>query len=343
MGKKLAIVAAFAVVVLTCISYARAEVVIDTVTVGDPGNTPDDEIMSQDGTTGYGSVDYEYRIGKSEVTNDQYAEFLNAVAASDPHSLYDTDMSFGYGGIARSGSDGSFTYTAIAEKGDFPVVFVSRDDALRFANWMHNGQGSGDTEDGAYDMSLGADIVRKPGAQVFLPSEDEWYKAAYYKSGGIDAGYWDYPTQADDPPTSETPPGTDMVNGSANYDMVVGTMIDVAAYVGGHSGSAYDTFDQGGNVWEWNEAVLGEFRVYRGVRGGSFGSDSRTLNADYRFVFGSGLNGADGIGFRVAEASWPDLDGDGDVDLFDFSLFQARFAGDLSVFPSLQAQLTGPQ
>ena len=84
-------------------------------------------------------------------------------------------------------------------------------DALRFANWMHNGQPIGvqdasTTEDGAYDMSLGAAVVRKAGAKVFLPNEDEWYKAAYYKGGGTDAGYWDYATQSDTIPTLEAPP-----------------------------------------------------------------------------------------------------------------------------------------
>ena len=66
-------------------------------------------------------------------------------------------------------------------------------------------------------MLLGYDVVCKPGALFFLPSEDEWYKAAYYKGGGTNAGYWDYPTQSDTAPTAELPVGTDMVNGSANY------------------------------------------------------------------------------------------------------------------------------
>ena len=37
-------------------------------------------------------MDYAYSISKYEVTNTQYAEFLNAKAASDPLGLYSTSM-----------------------------------------------------------------------------------------------------------------------------------------------------------------------------------------------------------------------------------------------------------
>ena len=93
-------------------------VTFDWVTVGDPGNPSDTEVMS-DGTTGYGSVGYVYRISKHEVTNAQYAEFLNAVAKTDTYALYDSRMGNpnpvdgGYGGITRSGISGGLTYSAI--------------------------------------------------------------------------------------------------------------------------------------------------------------------------------------------------------------------------------------
>ncbi len=185
-------------VVLWLGPVTQAEVVIETVTVGDLGNADDTQ------GDGYGGVDYEYRIGKYEVTNAQYAEFLNAVAASDPHGLYNTGMAGGFGGITRSGSSGSYVYSTIAGRANMPVNFVSWYDTLRFANWMHNDQPTGaqdptTTEDGAYDMALGSSVVRKPGALMFLTSEDEWYKAAYYKGAGTGAGYWDYPTETDDP------------------------------------------------------------------------------------------------------------------------------------------------
>ena len=94
---------------------ATQAVTFDWATVGNPGNTPDTEVMN-DGTTGYGGVDYTYRISKTEVTNAQYTEFLNAVADTDTNSLYNTSMdSTTFGGITRSGSSGSFTYAVKAD------------------------------------------------------------------------------------------------------------------------------------------------------------------------------------------------------------------------------------
>src|SRR6185295_16310335 len=100
--------------------------------------------------------------------------------------LYNTSMGSGseFGGITRSGSSGSYTYSAIAGRENMPVNFVSCFDAIRFANWMNNGQGSGDTESGAYTLlggtatpSNGFTVTRNAGATTFLTTEDEWYKA----------------------------------------------------------------------------------------------------------------------------------------------------------------------
>ncbi len=290
--------------------FTQSPLKMEWVTVGDPGN--DDDIY------GYGGVAYPYRIGKYEVTNAQYAEFLNAVAATDTYGLYNASMGSGYGGITQSGSPGSFTYTTIAGREDMPVNHVSWYDTLRFANWLHNGQPTGaqdasTTEDGAYDMSLGSSVVRKPGALVFLPSEDEWYKAAYYKGGGTSAGYWDYPTQSDTAPTAENPPGIDP-NGSANYDNVVGDLTGVGAYTAKPSDSPYNTFDQGGNVWEWNEAVING--SYRCLRGGSFDINIDILHAGTRsFTEPSIDNGS--FGFRVA--GLVDCNGNGIPDICDIS------------------------
>ncbi|MCP4246446.1 MAG: formylglycine-generating enzyme family protein [bacterium] len=318
---------AVAVVVSACVSTAQA-LVMDWVTVGDPGNVDDTH------GAGYGGVAATYNIGQYEVTNSQYAKFLNAVAASDPNGLYNVSMGSGFGGITRSGSAGSYTYSPIGGRGNMPVNFVGWYDTLRFANWMHNGQPTGaqdpsTTEDGAYDMSLGSDVVRKSGARVFLPSEDEWYKAAYYKGGGTDAGYWDYPTQGDTSPVAEGVPGTDFVNGSANYNWVVADTIYVGSYTAKPSDSAYGTFDPGGNVWEFNEALIGS---YRGLRGGSFINPEGILHAAHRYYYYP--TGEDSsVGFRVAAVPGPectfDGDGDGDVDLDDFALFQAAFTGPL--------------
>ena len=297
MRKCMTIVAVVvAVMALACVSGAQADTIIDLVQVGNPGNVNDTH------GDGYGGVAYTYNIGKYEVTNNQYAEFLNAAAASDPYSLYSTSMGSGYGGITRSGSSPNYTYSAIAGRGNMPVNYVSWYDTLRFANWMHNSQGSGDTEDGAYNMALGSSVVRKPGALVFLPTEDEWYKAAYYKSGGTNAGYWDYPTRSDNAPRAENPPGTEMINGSANYAWIPGNLTDVGAYTAKPSDSAYGTFDQGGNLWEWNEAlVTGSSRV---LRGGAFDYSASGLRAASRGYSVPTYEG-DILGFRVAAVPEP--------------------------------------
>jgi len=261
-------------------------VTIDWVTVGDAGNAPDTRYGS------YGAVAYEYRIGMYEVTAAQYCEFLNAVAATDTYGLYNANMwTSTYGcKIQQSGSSGSYTYSVAADRANRPGNYVSFWDAARFANWMHNGQptgaqGPGTTEDGAYiNVGNQATFARVANALFFIATEDEWYKAAYYKGGGLNAGYWDYPTRSDTPPTAELPPGTDLVNGSANYHSVVGNTTPVGAYMAMPSASAYGTFDQGGNLWEWNETSIG---AERGLRGGAWpeylGPPAYTLSAPARF------------------------------------------------------------
>ena len=69
------------VLTLALVPAAFSAVIMDYVLVGDPGNP-------NDPTTGYGGVNYSYAIEKYEVTNAQYAEFLNTKARSDPFSLY---------------------------------------------------------------------------------------------------------------------------------------------------------------------------------------------------------------------------------------------------------------
>ena len=81
----------------------------------------------------------------------------------------------------------------------------------------------------------------------FLPTDDEWFKAAYHKNEGLSGDYWEYPTRGDLAPTASSPPGdTNSSNyGSAfNYPGSVGTVTDVGAY--SQSVSSYGTFDQGG-------------------------------------------------------------------------------------------------
>jgi formylglycine-generating enzyme required for sulfatase activity len=272
-----------------------AAVTIDWVSVGGPGNAAD--------TTGYGAVATAYLISKHEVTNAQYAEFLNAKSAADPLGLYNTAMGFGLGGITRSGSSGSYRYGTIAGREDRPVNYVSFYDSLRFFNWLNNGQGTGDTETGAYTLlggmaipSNGLTVTRNAGASIFLTSEDEWYKAAYYDV--VSTSYFDYPTGSNTPTTCTIPGAT---ANTANCAGAVGDLTEVGSYTG--SASPNGTFDQGGNDWEWNESIL-DTRSLRGLRGGSYLGNPTLPGASIRSR-GDPSAESIGVGFRVASIPEP--------------------------------------
>jgi formylglycine-generating enzyme required for sulfatase activity len=158
---------------------------------------------------------------------------------------------------------------------------VSWFDAARFANWMTNGQGGPETtETGAYTLNnatSGNAVAVNPGAAFRLPTENEWYKAAYYsptKDGA--GGYYAYATQSNDAPSNTIGSGTNQANWNTGSYSVTGSdayyssqnyLTDVGAF--SDSGSSYGTFDQSGNVYQWNDldglASSGEFR---GLRGG---------------------------------------------------------------------------
>ena len=316
-------------------SSASAAVTIDWVTIGDPGNAAQsaaNRTHSAPGGDGYGAVDYEYRIARNETTATDYAKFLNAVASTDTYGLYNTGSL-----IIRSGTNGSYNYTVASGAENMPITYVSWFDAARFANWLHNGQPTGvqnasTTEDGAYTLNgaVNGIITKNVGATVWIPSENEWFKAAYYDPTHISGagGYWLHANQS-----NSMPGNTIGVEGAANYGKI--TIVDpippptsysshnyvgidaeyeipleqswyydvlseVGAY-GSGSQSYYGIDDMAGNVEEWNDAVNG---LSRGLRGGSWSSDtffsfSSELSSSNRS--GSGPSGESSyIGFRLA-------------------------------------------
>lgn len=273
---------------------------IEWVTVGDPGNPPD-------AATGRGAVAGPFQISKHEVTIGQYAEFLNAVAKNDPHGLW-------HGGlpIARTGDPGAFAYAAAAGREREPVVRVTFLDCMRFANWLHHLQGAAPadpaqlTETGAYDIAAGGGLAaRAPGARAWIPNQDEWYKAAYHQphaAGGPAGHYWRYPTKSDAQPTAgkagdASPNVANFMLGEADARalMPVGSFPNAA----GH----YGTFDQGGNAWEWVEAIV--FDTQRMLRGGSGAGSHEKLLAVTRSSASPTRRYPD-VGFRVARAMPPE-------------------------------------
>ncbi|MEI8369596.1 MAG: SUMF1/EgtB/PvdO family nonheme iron enzyme [Planctomycetia bacterium] len=283
------------------------------VTVGNAGNAND--------KTGYGAVAYEYQIGKYDVTIGQYTAFLNAAdpSGTNPNGIYFSDMGtdLNIAGITyTAGAATGAKYSVIDNAGDSsnrPITYVSWLDAARFANWMTNGQGSGSTETGAYNLATappGVAPAKSPGAAFYIPNENEWYKAAYYSpnyGGDGVPGYYAYATQ------SNTAPGN--VVGSlanqANYNNGVFSvtqsssnsrsqnyLTDVGAFT--NSGSFYGTFDQSGNVFQWND-LDGDSGSSRGVRGGNWNyNGAYFLTSSYSVSLDPSIQVGSFIGFRLA-------------------------------------------
>jgi formylglycine-generating enzyme len=288
-----------------------APMAIDMVTVGDPGNTAD--------TTGdpnpAGAVADAFRIMKYEWTNQQYTDFLNSVDANgtNPNSVYNTNMgSNARGGITNTGTTNGSRYATKPNMGDKPVNFVSWFDAARVSNWLMNGgTNSSSTETGAYTLTggqtSGTAPAVNPGATFYIPTENQWYKAAYYKGGSTNAGYWNYATQSDTPPTAVTSGSTGIgSSGStgnfANYNLAAdwNSQDGNVTTVGTNGGaSAYGAFDMSGNVFEWND-LTGAAGSSRGLRGGDWNFyDPFYLSSSLSISYDpSDENGS--IGFRLA-------------------------------------------
>ncbi len=290
---------------VSIVSSAHA-VTIDWVTVGDPGNNND--------TNGFGFVADAFQIMKFEWTNTQYVDFLNAVDPSgvNPNDIYNTNMgSDARGGISfTSGAASGSKYAVITNMGDKPMNYVSWWDAARVANWLQNGQGSGSTETGAYTLSGGTSGIApavNPGASYFLPTENQWYKAAYYKGGSTNAGYWDYATKSDTAPTAVTANSTGVGSAGstgnfANFNLAAdwNSQNGNVTTVGTNGGaSAYGAFDMSGNVWELND-LAGAAGSSRGIRGGGWNNTASFLSTAAGSRTTDPSNDNNNVGFRLA-------------------------------------------
>ena len=263
---------------------------IDSVSVGNAGNAADI-------TTGYGAVDYNYRIGKYEITNAQWNAFT--ALSGNP-----------------TGNDGGYNLGSYYFFRDDrqPANNVSWYEAAQFCNYLT----SGDKSKGVYLFNgnnvnpgsfLGVDRVAAKntyGVIYVLPTRNEWYKAAYHKNDGITGNYWLYPTQ------SNVIPSNDLINpdpgNNANFYQN-GFTIGSPSYVTSvgefeNSESAYGTYDQGGNISEWNETLDGSLR---GMWGGSFDSyasalwSSPLINYDADAPYEEVIS----FGFRIASIPEP--------------------------------------
>jgi formylglycine-generating enzyme len=236
---------------------------IDFVTIGNAGNAAD-----TGGTPGCGAVSYGYRIGKYEVTNAQWNTFTAAAGAPTGN---------GYG----------YDYSAWFTGAQQPTNNVSWYEAAQFCNYLTSGQ----KYSGAYQFDqsgnfLGIDRVSSIstyGTTYVIPTENEWYKAAYFKPNG--SGYSLYANGLNTIPAAD--------NGWNYFGGLYGDPWDVGTGTQEQNG----TFDMMGNIYEWDEALFGSVRVIRGgtylhsldynLKSSSFGSYEPSEASSF-------------IGFRVA-------------------------------------------
>ena len=262
---------------------------IEFATIGDAGNAPDSKGTPEIA----GSVPYDYRIGKYEISR-VIVEKANAAAGL---GITLSDMS-SYGGNGPNQ----------------PAAGVGWVEAARFVNWLNTNAGYSAAykfDAGGFTIWQSSDVGFDPNnqfrnafAHYFLPSSDEWYKAAYYDPAG--KHYFKYPTGSDSVPTPTlggSAPGTAVYIGSnpnsEDYQQLVGPAEITQA--GGLS--PFGTMGQGGNMLEWEETdyyFLNDSTLYgHGVRGGYWNSIEYDLKSTYRdganFDFESPI-----IGFRVA-------------------------------------------
>jgi formylglycine-generating enzyme required for sulfatase activity len=257
--------------------------------VGHPNNPPD--------RNGIGAVAKPFEIMQCEVTAGQYADFLRAVASdSDPHGLWQRAMGdhvitdLGQGGIRmdvpqciyRTGSPGNWQYDVAEQWEDRPVIFVTCLSAMRYANWLHNGKKTGaaaNTETGAYRMADGVQVRRSEDAGYWLPTENEWYKAAYFQpeiEGGPAGSYWQFPMSTNERP-EQASEGSELPNAAA-VSRGFGGIVPVGSYP--NAVSPVGALDMGGNVWEWTEDIIHQHK--RVLRGGSAAHTWHKLQASVR-------------------------------------------------------------
>ena len=259
---------------------------IDFVDIGNAGNAAD--------TTGYGAVPYEYRVGTYEVTQDA---------------------------VTKAMASGLADVTAGEWTGNQPVAPFSWYEAAAFANWLNTSSGKTAAYDltfssGSWSMALwsseqawtagGTNLYRNKNAFYFLPSENEWYKAAYYNAAGTN--YFLFPTASNIDPIA--------VASGTNADTAVYNFagLQPAAVTNAGGLSPVSTMGQGGNVSEWMESAFDGTNSLasedRAARGGSYQSFyypvliTNPLISSARGI-GDPSNEIRNLGFRVASVPEP--------------------------------------
>lgn len=298
-------------------------------TITHPGNAPYTGPSIGGGSLafGRGTVNYEYRISKTEITTAQWAEFVNTFAtqANFPIALFGrasfTNSVPIWGAFQDpfySGPGRRFVYHA--NEADRPVFGISWRWGAMYANWLHNDKSSDWSAvfGGAYDTTTwNSDgrphtdsLTHEPGAKFWIPTLDEWLKAVYYdphKSGPDQEGWWQWVNASDEPPIPGLP-GTPGATTSAGLPLgSVGDpgdpiRIPVGAYPDAQS--PWGLLDTAGGASEWNEEPYHPgFLIDRGYHGASaWNEDNYVLLSHVSAISGAPLNIGAGNTIRLASA-----------------------------------------
>lgn len=310
---------AVALVVFGLLSTASADD-FTWQTVGSIGNAANP-------TTGLGRVTENFKISAYETTIAQYADFLNGSFAGKQglYGVYSTNIGSKLSttppngvGITQSGSAGNFTYSVVSGFASKPVNNINWFSAARFVNWYANEKSTTATatETGTYTLvggqTSGSVAARNAGAKIFLPSADEWTKAAFYSPAT--QSYTKWPTQSETIPTATLPTANEQITAAntANYNpQTVGVttkMTNAGTYV--NTTSTYGLFDMAGNVNEMTDTAQSTDATKFQALGGSWASTASTMNSFYSSAnvgeFKAGDAGTATIGFRVAAVAVPE-------------------------------------
>jgi len=261
---------------------------IDFVTVTHPGNPAYTGFDPFGYTSGRGSVGYEYRLGRTEVTTAQWIEFFNTFTTQDYHREWLTRPNLWGAQVDPTYTGPGLRYRLRGDlpgAGDIAAYGITWRTAALYCNWLHNGKSSdpASLESGAYDASTFLDLpgnlftdqaTRSPGARYWIPSLDEWLKAAHWSpDNSANGGWYTYPN-ASDTPLVYGPPGQGQANAGFNLPGPAENYIPLGSYPA--TPSIWGTLDMAGCGSEWTEEIrqigmTGMIRTFDGSYASSLG------------------------------------------------------------------------